>query len=56
MSGIKELASKCQEVVQNNDEYTIDWNKLIVNLFMNKLYSSKTGIIYDSIQDIYIYI
>ena len=35
--------------MKNNGEYTIDWSKFIIKLFMNKLCLTKTEIIYDPI-------
>ena len=45
---------KWQEVTQNNDKYTVDWDYF--QLFMNKLYFNNTVIIYDTTKDIYTYI
>ena len=36
LRGINNLLDKWQEVIENNDEYIIDWNKFIVKLFMNE--------------------
>ena len=46
---INKLPDKWQEVMENNSEYTNDWNLFIDNLIMNKLYFTKR-IIYDSSQ------
>ena len=35
LSGIKTLSDKWQVVIQNNYEYTINWNLFIVKSFMN---------------------
>ena len=55
LRGNNKLLDKLREVNQNNGEYTIVWNLFIVELFMSKLYFTKTKIIYDSMQYIYIY-
>ena len=54
LRGINKLADKWREIIQDNGEYTIDWNEFILELFMNKIYFTKTEIIYESTQYIYI--
>ena len=41
------LPAKWQKVIQNNGEYTFNWNWLIVELFMNKLQFTKRENFYD---------
>ena len=39
--GINKQPDKWQEVIQNNNEYTFDWNWFMVKLYMNKSYFTK---------------
>ena len=54
--GINKLPVKWREMIQNKGKYTIDWNKFIVKLFVNKLYFTKMKIFCNAIIYIYIYI
>ena len=47
--GINKLLEEREDVIQNNGEYTIDWNLFIDKLFVDELYFTKMKIIYYSI-------